>query len=1084
MSPWQLIGRSLRYNARAHVAVGLAVAVCTAVITGALLVGDSVRASLLRLVTLRLGRTTLAVTCGDRLVPASLGERLGTALGVPAAPIILTPGSASAPDRGLRLPRLQVVGVDERFAAVAGEGAFPLPSGDEAVLSANAAARLRLQPGETLLVRTEKRTALPRETPLARADEGRLVLRLTVKAVVGDEGLGRFSLRAENLAPFNVFVSREAIARGLGLAGRANAILLAGGEALTAPEVTAALQAAWTLADVGLTVQPLPQGGTELRSERVFLDPAVGNAAASLPGANPVLTYFANDLRVGERSTPYSFVAGLDAPWLTPALGDGDMAISQWLADDLGCRAGDRLTLAYYAVGPLRALEERRAEFTVRQVLPMELPSADRDLMPDIPGLADAERCGEWDPGIPVDLKRVRKQDEAYWQRWRGTPKAFVPLATAQRLWSNRFGNATAIRFTGGLAPAAVAERLRAGLRVGDLGLAVEPVFAAGRQASQASQDFAQLFLGLSFFLILAALGLTGLLFGLFVDRRRSQIGTLRACGFTPARARWLLLAEGGAVALCGAALGGGLGLLYNQLVIMALTGVWRDSVGAAPLVAQASARSLCLGPFCGLVVALGTLWLVLGRTRRLSVQALHSGAAAVLRPCRARVAAIGLCLLAVGIGLALTGHPGRGKEAAAVFFGAGGLLLAGLLVLGHTGLGWLTRIPGSGLGLRNASRRPGRSLAVAGLLACSLFLVVAVGANRHDPAAATAGRASGTGGFAFFGELSLPLLADLNTPEGRAGIGLQTDALAGLRAVGMTLSEGDDASCLNLNRSSRPRLLGVDPAELAARNAFTFVRMAPGLDQADPWSGLAPTGSEDTLPAVADETTIVWGLGLKVGDRLTLRDGRGKDLTLRFVGGLAGSVLQGHVLISATAFARYFPGEGGVRVLLLDVPEAERVQAATLLPERLADAGLVLTPCQERLAAFGAVENTYLAIFLGLGGLALVLGSAGLWAVVMRNVEERRGELALLRAVGFSRWRVGLAVVAEHGALLLAGLGTGALAGLLAVLPALLAPGDRASLSGVALWIGLILASGLAWIGLAAGSATRGDLAQALRDE
>jgi hypothetical protein len=685
-----------------------------------------------------------------------------------------------------------------------------------------------------------------------------------------------------------------------------------------------------------------------------------------------------------------------------------------------------------------------------------------------------------------VDLKRVRKQDEAYWQRWRGTPKAFVSLASAQRLWSNRFGNATAVRFGAGADSAAIAAQLRADLRAGDVGLAVEPVLSEGLRAGRASQDFAQLFLGLSFFLIAAALVLTGLLFGLAVDRRRSQIGTLLACGLTPGRLRWLFLLEGGAVAIPGSLLGAVLGLLYNRAVVLALTSIWRDSVGAAPLVARASVTSLCLGPACGLAAALVTLWLVLGRAGRLSVQSLHGGQSALMRPCRVRTIIAGLALLGTGIGLALAGHPGRGKEAAAAFFGAGTLLLAGLLLLSYVGLGGLTRLRGGGLSLRNATRRPGRSLAVAGLLACSLFLIVAVGANRHGPSAA-AGRSSGAGGFAFVGELSLPLLADLNTPLGREAVGLREDELAGLRVVGMTLSEGDDASCLNLNRSRRPPLLGVDPSELASRQAFTFSRLAGNAEAESvggPWWLLDADLGPDAVPAIADETTLVWGLGRHVGDELVIRDGRGRDVTLRFVAALSGSVLQGQVLISAAAFEQHFPDEGGVRFMLVDVPDAGREQAAALLPERLADAGLVLTPCRERLAALSAVENTYLAIFLGLGGLALLLGSAGLWAVVMRNVDERRGELALLRAVGFSRQRVLGAVIVEHGALLVGGLGAGVLAGGLAVLPAILASGDGPDLAGLWLWVGLVLASGLAWIGLASVGATRGGLAQALRDE
>ena len=59
------------------------------------------------------------------------------------------------------------------------------------------------------------------------------------------------------------------------------------------------------------------------------------------------------------------------------------------------------------------------------------------------------------------------------------------------------------------------------------------------------------------------------------------------------------------------------------------------------------------------------------------------------------------------------------------------------------------------------------------------------------------------------------------------------------------------------------------------------------------------------------------------------------------------------------------------------------------------------VTPAVRRLAAFNAVQNTYLSTFQVLGGLGLLLGSVGLGVVVLRNVLERRGELALLLAVG-----------------------------------------------------------------------------------
>ena len=69
-----------------------------------------------------------------------------------------------------------------------------------------------------------------------------------------------------------------------------------------------------------------------------------------------------------------------------------------------------------------------------------------------------------------------------------------------------------------------------------------------------------------------------------------------------------------------------------------------------------------------------------------------------------------------------------------------------------------------------------------------------------------------------------------------------------------------------------------------------------------------------------------------------------------------------------------------------------------------LQDQGLDLTPASSRLAEFNRVENTYLSIFMILGSFGLILGSFGIGIVVWRNIRERRGELALLQAVGFSR--------------------------------------------------------------------------------
>jgi len=149
-----------------------------------------------------------------------------------------------------------------------------------------------------------------------------------------------------------------------------------------------------------------------------------------------------------------------------------------------------------------------------------------------------------------------------------------------------------------------------------------------------------------------------------------------------------------------------------------------------------------------------------------------------------------------------------------------------------------------------------------------------------------------------------------------------------------------------------------------------------------------------------------------------------------------------------------------------------------------LQDVGLELTSAVQRLDAFNAVENTYLGTFQILGGLGLLLGSAGLGVVVLRNVLERRGELAVLLAMGFRRPLLQRLVLTEHGALLGLGLGIGLVAAAVAVLPALLSPERHLPYVSLALTLGAVLLNGALWTWVAIRYALRGNLLGALRNE
>ncbi|MFM8217963.1 MAG: hypothetical protein ACKOJF_03470, partial [Planctomycetaceae bacterium] len=75
MSPWRLLYATLAHHWRSNLAILLGVIAATAVVTGALVVGDSVRGSLRDLTLARLGRVDWVLT-GPRFVREELAAEL------------------------------------------------------------------------------------------------------------------------------------------------------------------------------------------------------------------------------------------------------------------------------------------------------------------------------------------------------------------------------------------------------------------------------------------------------------------------------------------------------------------------------------------------------------------------------------------------------------------------------------------------------------------------------------------------------------------------------------------------------------------------------------------------------------------------------------------------------------------------------------------------------------------------------------------------------------------------------------------------------------------------------------------------
>ena len=530
----------------------------------------------------------------------------------------------------------------------------------------------------------------------------------------------------------------------------------------------------------------------------------------------------------------------------------------------------------------------------------------------------------------------------------------------------------------------------------------------------------------------------------------------------------------------------------WAALMMYGLRTWWQDAVGTTLLRVHVDWLMLAIGATAAACAALLSIVLTLRHLSRETPRELLSGsrtAPALRRTGGGRGLAIAAFVAAAGLSAAsaLSAVP-----ASAGFFGAGALvLIAGLAAVRST---LMTRDRArphtTGLGrlaLANAAWRPGRSLTAAGLVAAAVFLLVSVDSFRKR--VGDVGRDSGTGGFALIAESALPIVHDLSSAEGQRELILDpTDpALRGMDVVSLRLRPGDDASCLNLYQPKRPRVLGI-PAAIVDSGRFRFASSmaATDADRSNPWRLLGDPDAAGVIPAVVDQTSLQYVLHAAVGDEITIDADTSRPLRLRVVGALADSVLQGEILIGDRAFQQVFPDEPGYRMFLVGITPAspENIAATTrALEDGLEPFGFDAQETTRRLETYHRVENTYLSTFQALGGLGLVLGVVGLTAIVARNILERRRELALLGAAGYSGRDLQRLLLGEHLALIVAGLAIGVAAALVAIAPVLIGRGTGLPLHAL-LWLLPVAVTGVVVTVLATRSVRRLPLVASLRGE
>ena len=773
-----------------------------------------------------------------------------------------------------------------------------------------------------------------------------------------------------------------------------------------------------------------------------------------------------------------------------------EIHLNRWAAEDLGASVGDIIEVTYYSVSTDEAYIDEAyitetVLFRLKGILPIEGITADRDIIPEFPGIHDTADMSEWESPFPIDYTLVREKDETYWDEYGATPKAFIPLQIGKRLWKNRFGDLTTIRI--GTASDADIQATRTlfeteflkKIQPEQVGFQFLSPQADGLQASTGATDFGMLFGSLSGFIIIAVALLVAMLFRIGVEQRSREIGLLQAVGYPLAKIRRRFLYEGATVAGIGSLLGCLFAVGYAQLMIFGLQTWWLPAIGTPFMELHVNLLSLITGILIALVVVMVSIRLIVQQLGQIPTTALLAGetdsAEITLKRQTQKTKSSTLSFIVKNVVITLavvvfaffiffdrwfSDTFGIWVEAPIIDF-----LIFTLSVIG---VGWdafgrwlksqrvpkrLNRIR---FALKNAARQPGRSTTSVKTISLACCIIVAVGANRHD--------ASPESEYAFVAESALPLHHSLNTPEGRFELGFSEETaelLSKSEIFPFRVLPGEDVSCLNLYQPQKPQILG-------APNA-----MLDGY----PWSQIRVVQPEGgRAPAIGDMKSLRWILHHNPDEDFIVQDEFGKPLRLELET-IENSLFQSQLIISESNFTKYFPSQSGYQYFLIKTPPELREETAQVLEKTLGDYGFDLTSASARLASYRAVENTYISTFQSLGGLGVLLGTFGLALILFRNIIERRGELATLRAFGFRRQLLSRMLFLESCFLLVVGMLIGIVAGLVAILGS---QGHLPSFPWVSLTITLLFIFGFGIIAnaIAVAVALRSPLLSTLKSE
>ena len=1039
---FRIVIRSMKFYKKPFLYQVVIIALLSAVITGSLLTGRSVKESIKKSSSERLGNTSILISSGVRYFDSGLAQRMKDNFKINCTGILEINGYCQSLNSQKGAFNTYIYAIKNDFFSFQGNDSINIHPGEVAV-NERLAGYLGVKPGDDLIIRFKEISDIPSDAPFAPAKEAGKSMVMRIGTILKPATNGNFSMSISQVMPMNIFINLSDIEDDRGNSLKINRLLIGKNEDYSLEVLSNTFKQVLKLSDIGLKLRIVKKTGEyELISDRVFIDEAIVKEINNLiPSSAPVITYLGNKFMTGNRSTPYSFVSALPSS-IYPEIVTGDsIIINRWMADDLDVIDGDTVQMYWFSPDSLNKLIERSSNFVVKRIVEMKGIWSDSLLMPEFPGISGRESCSAWDAGVPIKMNAIRIKDEDYWKRFRGTPKAFINYEKGKQLWGNNFGPATTLRFPVGVTEKEIEVKLDGSLVPDKTGFGITDLSGDSVKAANESVDFGTLFLSLGFFLILASVVLLSFAVSSYFDSKRGQIYTLYSLGFKNRWIEQLLFLESLLIGIIGCFAGAFAGYLVNIAITRALNSVWNGAVQTDTLDVYFN-----LGPIlAGFVITiLTTMVFMLIKIKRYLKMLNEKGKEIHITSSPLRMLLLLLTSLTVTISLFVLSLIDKDQEFVLCFASGTVLLITMILFWRQYYVGRSSDHSNRIMNSKDLSRlyysfNPSHAVTSILFIAAGIFAVFITGSNRMNFNEKYLKRSGGTGGYLLWCENTIPVKEDMNTLSGRKTLGLDNDQLSKMSFVQIKKSSGNDASCLNLNHITAPPLLGIDPADFIAKKSFSFSKILAKNSIENPWLYLKLSSENNTIYGIADQTVLDWGLKLKPGDTLVLRAENGRPLNIIIAAGLQSSVFQGNVLIGKENFIRYYPSISGSSVLLVDGNRELTDLYKGTLNERLENYGVNIEETTDRLASFNKVTNTYLSVFGVFGTLGMITGIAGLGFVLLKNYNQRKREFALMLATGFQIKKIRRMILSEQILILFAGISSGIISAIVATLPSII---------------------------------------------